>query len=416
MRRVFFNSLILIFVFNLLVIRLCAQSLTLSIDFKKDTSIHALNINDDIPDKLWSTVLPVLYHPQKKENIYLSDFRSKKLIIIDFWATWCAPCIASLKKLQVIEKKYPDLFALLPVTYEKFDFLQKQMVKLNFHPFSVHSDPTLLQYFPHRSIPHQIWIVNDTVVHIGNANDANEKNILLAMNGHIPKMRVKTEFLDYELTKPLDEFAKKANTASYKKSVMTGPINGIGGSYGIMKAEGQKLLYYNNASIMSMLSYALDIPLNRMYIDTVNRSNKRIESQKACYQLIVPELTSDDRMKVLFKDDLTSSFGFNISKEQKKTNVIKVFKSRNVDKPKLEKLKYSMEVRSLVGLLNLNFKWKNGLPIYTPKVPLEAILYSDEPIGPAAKNQKLLADLLQLNGMSLMEDVEDLEVLIVESN
>ena len=37
----------------------------------------------------------------------LSEYRGKKLLI-NFWASWCVPCIAELPSLQQLSKKYED--------------------------------------------------------------------------------------------------------------------------------------------------------------------------------------------------------------------------------------------------------------------------------------------------------------------
>ncbi|WP_312790474.1 redoxin domain-containing protein [Sphingobacterium sp.] len=408
---------VLVILYALLVtLKLSAQSLSVSIDVKKDTSIHPLNIGDRIPDKLWNTVLPVMHDPQQKEHIQLKDLQAKKLIIIDFWATWCAPCIASIKKLQIIEKKYADRFALIPVTYEKLDLLQRQMAKLSFHPFSVYSDPQLLQYFPHRSIPHQVWIMDNKVVHIGAAVDANEKNIALALDGHLPQMEVKAEFMDFSLTKPLDEFARRINIPIYKKSVVTGYIKGIGGNNGIMQAKGQKLLYYNNAWVMSMLAYATDMPLNRIWIDTVKRSNTSFINQQGCYQLITPEATPDDQMKAWFLDDLEASFNCHVNKKTREMQVIKIVKLGISPASKLEKLQYRIDLKSLLALLNTNFKWKVDLPIYTTDLALRTVLYANESIPKLTKDKVRLAEFLKRNGLTLSHTVESLEMLVVNPN
>lgn len=41
-------------------------------------------------------------------QVSLSDYLGKKVILIDFWATWCIPCQAELPHLEEMYKKYKD--------------------------------------------------------------------------------------------------------------------------------------------------------------------------------------------------------------------------------------------------------------------------------------------------------------------
>lgn len=40
------------------------------------------------------------------ETIKLSDFRNKNYVLLDFWASWCGPCIASMPEMKKIYNKY----------------------------------------------------------------------------------------------------------------------------------------------------------------------------------------------------------------------------------------------------------------------------------------------------------------------
>lgn len=37
-----------------------------------------------------------------KNRVSLNDFKGEKLTILDFWATWCKPCVSAIPKLNAI--------------------------------------------------------------------------------------------------------------------------------------------------------------------------------------------------------------------------------------------------------------------------------------------------------------------------
>jgi thiol-disulfide isomerase/thioredoxin len=46
--------------------------------------------------------------------ISLEDFKGK-VVMLDFWATWCAPCRATMPELERLQQEHPDDFVLLAV-------------------------------------------------------------------------------------------------------------------------------------------------------------------------------------------------------------------------------------------------------------------------------------------------------------
>jgi thiol-disulfide isomerase/thioredoxin len=51
------------------------------------------------------------------KTVSLSDFKGK-IVVLDFWATWCAPCIAAMPAMQEMTKKHPEVVFLFIATQE----------------------------------------------------------------------------------------------------------------------------------------------------------------------------------------------------------------------------------------------------------------------------------------------------------
>ena len=74
-------------------------------------SVVAENIKGPAPDFTLKS--------RSGENIKLSELRGE-VVMLNFWASWCAPCRQEMPLLEVLYKKYSDLgFTLLAVNVEE---------------------------------------------------------------------------------------------------------------------------------------------------------------------------------------------------------------------------------------------------------------------------------------------------------
>ncbi|NPE48305.1 TlpA family protein disulfide reductase [Sphingobacterium prati] len=146
-------------------------------------STKALNIGDKIPQFLWDTPLEVVNHPSGQKTIKLSEYRDKKLMILDFWATWCSACIAAMPRIKELEEKYQKDVTVIAVTRDEASKAQKflttnETIK-GLGIYSVVADKLLRTVFPHQLIPHYVWISSDGLVGaITSSGQLTEGNII----------------------------------------------------------------------------------------------------------------------------------------------------------------------------------------------------------------------------------------------
>lgn len=53
----------------------------------------------------------------KGNSIKLSDFKDKKFVLLDFWATWCGPCIEKMPTLGSLHEKYFQELEIISIAF-----------------------------------------------------------------------------------------------------------------------------------------------------------------------------------------------------------------------------------------------------------------------------------------------------------
>src|ERR1700712_5401442 len=75
-------------------------------------NIQDLKIGDRLPDLVLKNILG------KDDPVNISALHQHDLLIINFWATWCVPCMHELPLLDSISAENPDHITVLCVAYE----------------------------------------------------------------------------------------------------------------------------------------------------------------------------------------------------------------------------------------------------------------------------------------------------------
>jgi thiol-disulfide isomerase/thioredoxin len=159
----------------------------------------ALSIGDKVPDIEFRML------NYSKSIAKLSDFKGK-LVLLDFWATWCGPCIAAFPKLDSLQTKFGNKLQVILVNSEGTgddETKVKQFMKKRAasdgktFPLTVATDDKIaVQLFPHEEVPHYAWITGDGIVKaITSSKEVNAVNIQKVLNAETVKLPVKKDFL-----------------------------------------------------------------------------------------------------------------------------------------------------------------------------------------------------------------------------
>tara|TARA_B100000886_G_scaffold248951_1_gene175371 strand:+ start:1273 stop:1785 length:513 start_codon:yes stop_codon:yes gene_type:complete len=90
----------------------------------------------------------------KKKSILLNE-KPASYFIINFWASWCAPCIKEMKSLNSLQEKFPSL-RVITISQDKNLDLAKKFFKNNNYKFLekyFDQDKEVLSKFSIRGIP-----------------------------------------------------------------------------------------------------------------------------------------------------------------------------------------------------------------------------------------------------------------------
>ncbi len=101
------------------------------------------------------------------ETVRLSDHLGKEVVLVDFWATFCEPCLASMPHLDALYKKYKDKgFVVFGVSIDGPDSIAQvrnevQKLGVTFPILLDQETRVVALYNPKTSAPYSVLIGKD---------------------------------------------------------------------------------------------------------------------------------------------------------------------------------------------------------------------------------------------------------------
>lgn len=282
------------------------------------------------------------------EKIKLDQYYRSGLLIINFWATWCAPCRSELSRLDSLSKSYSGKLQVLSVAYEDSVKI-KAFLKTNPDiPTSglhmITNDTMFGNYFKHRLLPHNIWVnQKGVIVAITGKDEITPTNIDRILHDTPIPMGAKTDNLKFSWE---EQFHLKDSSYQYR-SLISNYVDGIPSGQYVRgnHQRGMKRFFAFNLPILDLFwfaytqntnYYTLDHRLIRIETKDSTRfyrpdqihhksmsskykTNTEWEKKNAyCYDLTLPRRVTDTQFYSYVLNDLERMFHIAYRTEYKK--------------------------------------------------------------------------------------------------
>lgn len=199
------------------------------------------------------------------------NLRNGKALVLDFGSTTCAPCIASLKKFQVLLEDFENDLQVISVTRDKKGRVSKflEAKRLGDHSTIpiLYEDSVLKSLFPHLTEPHLVWISKDGKVKaITNHDYVNKEHVHTFITEEVLGWPVKWDF-PLDLGKPLrvwnDEILFSGMIPKVEQSIfICSHIPGVRSKY----------MLFTDSIKRKIRALVINQPVPELYLRTTDRS------------------------------------------------------------------------------------------------------------------------------------------------
>ncbi|RZJ91947.1 MAG: TlpA family protein disulfide reductase [Chryseobacterium sp.] len=403
-----------------------------------------LKIGDDIPESVWHMPLQTVNHQDGKKTISLNDYRGK-MIVLDFWATWCSSCIQNFPKVEMLQKKLESEIKILAIAYEdkkKITEFFASKVGKDYQIASVVADSVFRKIFPHRLIPHYVWIDKAGKVKMfTGSEELTEENIISVIDKRNVSLIMKND-IDTERPLFLSDYIK-VDSLSYFSLLLKGYYPGLGSGSRFRKTDGilrGRAVY--NASIKVLYETAA-IPLfkevgdkynkNRLIIQAVDLSKvlaaKSLQDTiwnskfRYSYDLIVPKSKSEELFHIMLSE-LNKYSGYYGRIERRKVKCIvlaRIDRGKDLMKTKGSKHENSLFYKAPSKLINypigfLVDRLNSEISITKPVIDETGYKNHVDIVLSGNLNLIVLRKELQQYGLDLIESERELDMFVISDH
>ena len=392
-------------------------------------------------------------HVPVKYLMTLVGDRKTKLILLDFWSTYCGSCIASFPKLKKLKQHFGnDLEIVLINCAETEDQTKKRFAQLsNTKSISsldkyllgfptIFKDTVFRKLFPFIGVPHCVWIDgNGKVLEITDGPGVTLENIAMAIQSKelniSQKSYLKSDTYDYRKEGLLKSFSSELAPSYYSAFISYSAA--LAGEYGTIDSVAKTYKFtVCNGSYLKFIKRVYDFRDVRIFFEgkrsAIIAYGKELQTEEwkkrnlFTYELLIPADQRNQKDLIFQKDVerfLEIKAGLELVKEKRimKCRVLSgTYVSKktkfSADNSKQGKPENAEEIRHILfNLTNILEDSENRIVFMDDtRLTKSNMLVSDLRIPQSVKSVEEVKKILNDFGLDILEVEREIEVLVVK--
>lgn len=251
----------------------------------------------------------------------LKDFKDK-IIIIDFWATWCGACIVGMPHLSTLQTKYKDDLVVIALSHETKERVQRfyQNRPQNFK-LGIDIKEQFANAFPHRIIPHTVLIDRQgKVLAITQPENITHEIIEKAISGETVDLPLKEENTQFDMYS--DYFKRDTTIVEY---FVIQPGNPDVPSFTVKYAQGvfgKRRISMLNTTIPGMYRQAYQKSAYRLIYD-LDESQFSYNNPKNKFMMdVIVASDKKDDIEIVLQEKLSEALDFRVRLDSIEMDVV----------------------------------------------------------------------------------------------